>query len=90
MLTEFRGIQELGYIAGLAIMLSWLAMMTVFPAVLVLVDRRHALRPRDHKQRAPELELALHTHGEVLDAPDQIQVAGVAERVLDQLGASRE
>ena len=52
MLTEFRGIKELGYIAGLAIMLSWLAMMTVFPAVLVLVDRRHADRPRDHQPRA--------------------------------------
>ena len=56
MLTEFRGIKELGYIAGLAIMLSWLAMMTVFPAVLVLVDRRHARRPRDHQPRAHELE----------------------------------
>jgi len=56
MLTEFRGIKELGYIAGLSIMLAWLAMMTVFPAVLVLVDRRHAHRPRDHKPRAHELE----------------------------------
>mgnify|MGYP003694422963 CR=1 FL=1 len=56
MLTEFRGIKELGYIAGLAIMLSWLAMMTVFPAVLVLVDRRHARRPRNYKPRAHELE----------------------------------
>jgi len=41
MLTDFRGIQELGYIAGTAILLAWLSMMTTFPAVLMLVDRRH-------------------------------------------------
>jgi hopanoid biosynthesis associated RND transporter like protein HpnN len=43
MLTDFRGLQELGFIAGSAIVLAWLAMMTVFPATLVLRDRR---RPR--------------------------------------------
>ena len=46
MLTDFRGVQELGFIAGTAILLAWLAMMTVFPAMLVLMDRRHADRPR--------------------------------------------
>lgn len=54
--TEFRGIQELGFIAGTAIVLSWLAMMTVFPAVLVLVDRRHASRPASVIPRAIALE----------------------------------
>ena len=39
-LTDFRGVQELGIIAGTAVLLSWLAMMTLFPAALVLVDRR--------------------------------------------------
>jgi hopanoid biosynthesis associated RND transporter like protein HpnN len=39
-LTEFRGIQELGFIAGTSILLAWLAMMTFFPAVLILADRR--------------------------------------------------
>jgi hopanoid biosynthesis associated RND transporter like protein HpnN len=39
-LTDFRGLQELGFIAGTAILLAWLAMMTVFPAALVLADRR--------------------------------------------------
>src|SRR6266849_831352 len=38
MLTDFRGIQELGFIAGTSILLAWLSMMTLFPAVLVLVD----------------------------------------------------
>jgi uncharacterized protein len=56
MLTDFNGIQEFGFIAGSAIMLSWLSMMTFFPAVLVLVDRHHADRPRDQKPRAHQLE----------------------------------
>jgi uncharacterized protein len=40
--TEFRGLQELGFIAGTAILLSWVAMMTVFPAALMLLDSRRA------------------------------------------------
>ncbi len=55
-LTDFRGVQELGIIAGTAILLSWLAMMTLFPAVLVLIDRRHADRPRATVPRAIALE----------------------------------
>ena len=47
MLTDFRGIQELGFIAGISILLAWLGMMTLFPAVLVLMDRRHATALRD-------------------------------------------
>jgi hopanoid biosynthesis associated RND transporter like protein HpnN len=38
-LTEFRGLQELGFIAGSAILCAWLAMMTVFPALLLLWER---------------------------------------------------
>jgi hopanoid biosynthesis associated RND transporter like protein HpnN len=56
MLTDFRGIQELGLIAGLAILIAWLGMMTLFPAVLVFVDRRHADRPRERTPRAHQLE----------------------------------
>jgi hopanoid biosynthesis associated RND transporter like protein HpnN len=55
-LTDFRGVQELGFISGTAILFSWLAMMTVFPAALVLVDRRHARRPRTTVPRAIALE----------------------------------
>jgi hypothetical protein len=55
-LTEFRGVQELGFIAGTAILLSWVAMMTVFPATLVLVDHRHARRPAGPIPRALALE----------------------------------
>jgi hopanoid biosynthesis associated RND transporter like protein HpnN len=41
-LTDFRGLQELGFIAGTALLFAWVAMMTTFPAILVLIDRRRA------------------------------------------------
>ncbi len=63
-LTDFRGIQELGFIAGTAILLAWLSMMTLFPAVLMLVDRRHLERAREHRPRAQQLE---RIHVPVLD-----------------------
>jgi hopanoid biosynthesis associated RND transporter like protein HpnN len=55
-LTDFRGVQELGFIAGTAILLAWVAMMTVFPAALVIMDRRHADLPRGTMPRALALE----------------------------------
>jgi hopanoid biosynthesis associated RND transporter like protein HpnN len=55
-LTEFRGVQELGFVAGTAIALSWVSMVTVFPATLVLIDRRHASRPANTIPRAIALE----------------------------------
>src|SRR5213593_2835568 len=55
-LTDFRGVQELGFIAGTAILLSWVATMTVFPATLVLLDHRHARRPSGTIPRALALE----------------------------------
>jgi uncharacterized protein len=56
MLTDFRGLQELGFISGTALLLAWLGMMFVFPPLLVLVDRRHANRPRASVPRAIRLE----------------------------------
>jgi hypothetical protein len=55
-LTDFRGLQELGFIAGTALLFAWLAMMTTFPAVLVLIDRRHALAPDPAMPPAMRLE----------------------------------
>jgi hopanoid biosynthesis associated RND transporter like protein HpnN len=40
MLTDFPGLQELGFIAGTAILLAWVAMTMVLPATLVIIDRR--------------------------------------------------
>src|SRR5262245_24910745 len=56
MLTDFRGIQELGFIAGVSILLAWLSMITVFPAVLMIVDRRHLERARERRPRAQQIE----------------------------------
>jgi uncharacterized protein len=54
-LTAFRGIQELGFIAGTSILLAWLGMMTFFPALLVFVDRHHAARPRGQRELAHQV-----------------------------------
>jgi hopanoid biosynthesis associated RND transporter like protein HpnN len=56
MLTDFRGVQELGFIAGTAIFLAWLGMMTVFPATLIVIDRRRAGRATAAMPRALVLE----------------------------------
>ncbi len=67
-IAEFRGIREFGLISGTAILLAFLAMLTVFPAALLLIDRRRkaprvvaiagrAGAPRPHDPRhAPALE----------------------------------
>jgi hypothetical protein len=55
-LTDFRGVQELGIISGSAVLLCWVAMMTLFPAALVLIDRRHAEGASAHVPRAIALE----------------------------------
>jgi predicted RND superfamily exporter protein len=39
MFIDFRGLQELGFIAGTAILFAWLAMTVVLPAALVVLDR---------------------------------------------------
>src|SRR5207249_2229601 len=40
LLTDFHGVQELGFIAGTALLAAFVAMLTVFPALLVLMRRR--------------------------------------------------
>jgi hopanoid biosynthesis associated RND transporter like protein HpnN len=44
-LTDFSGIGEFGVVSGIAILASFLSMITLFPALLVLVDRRRPRRP---------------------------------------------
>jgi hopanoid biosynthesis associated RND transporter like protein HpnN len=45
-IAEFRGIRDFGFISGTAILLAFLSMLTVFPAVLLLIDRwQKAARP---------------------------------------------
>ena len=42
MLTDFQGIREFGFVAGSAVLMAFLSMVTLFPALLALVDRRRA------------------------------------------------
>ncbi len=46
LLTDFHGVQELGLIAGTALLAAFVSMLTVFPALLVLMERRRAPRGR--------------------------------------------
>jgi uncharacterized protein len=39
-LTTFQGIREFGLVSGIAILMAFLSMITLFPAALVLIDRR--------------------------------------------------
>jgi len=50
-LTEFRGIQEFGFIAGTAILVAFVSMVTFFPAVVVVMHR-HARWRIDHSESA--------------------------------------
>jgi len=44
--ADFRGIRDFGFISGTAILLAFLAMLTVFPAALLLIERwQKAPRP---------------------------------------------
>jgi len=43
--TDFHGVQELGFIAGTALLASFVAMVTVFPALLALSHRRRSVTP---------------------------------------------
>jgi hopanoid biosynthesis associated RND transporter like protein HpnN len=52
MLAEFRGIQEFGFIAAISILTAFLAMMTVFPAVLMLLRRRALARAQASRRAA--------------------------------------
>src|SRR2546428_621854 len=57
MLTDFRGIREFGFVAGTALLIALLAMLTLFPAALVLVDASRLGRP--DRRRIPDGESRL-------------------------------
>jgi hopanoid biosynthesis associated RND transporter like protein HpnN len=42
MLTDFQGIREFGFVAGTAIAMAFVSMLTLFPALIALVDGRRA------------------------------------------------
>jgi len=56
--TDFHGVQELGFIAGTALITSFAAMLTVFPALLMLVPRRPLAGPPSPADHAAALQRA--------------------------------
>ena len=40
MLTDFQGIREFGFVSGVSILMAFFSMLTLFPALLVLAERR--------------------------------------------------
>ena len=60
-LTEFRGIQEFGFIAGVAILMASVSMLTLYPAVIALRRRRTvaALPARPETEDIPLLRSLL-------------------------------
>jgi uncharacterized protein len=89
MATDFRGIQELGFISGTAILLAWLATMTFFPALIVLVDRRHVEPAPSPVPRAIQLERIHVPFIERLTAYPKTVLAGAAIATVLSLAAVR-
>ncbi len=56
--ADFQGIRDFGFISGTAILLAFLSMLTVFPAAVLLIDRRAprlvAVAGHPEAQRRPE------------------------------------
>jgi len=53
LLTDFRGIQELGFVAGVSILLAGLSTLTTFPALLLVADQRQGSRRAGHPAPHP-------------------------------------
>jgi hopanoid biosynthesis associated RND transporter like protein HpnN len=60
MTAEFQGIRDFGFISGTAIILSFVSMMTVFPAAVLLVDRWHEARRGAGSASASAAQAPLH------------------------------
>src|SRR5207237_2318021 len=62
MLTDFPGIRELGFIAGTSIILAWLSMMTLLPALVLVTGRGHVGRRRDTGPRPARIVARITRH----------------------------
>src|SRR5213076_2404697 len=62
MLTDLPGIRELGFIAGTSIILAWLSMMTLLPALVLLTGRGRAERRRETGPQAVRLVARITRH----------------------------
>jgi hopanoid biosynthesis associated RND transporter like protein HpnN len=73
MTAEFQGIRDFGFISGTAILLSFVSMVTVFPAAVVLIDRwKKTPRPlvsHNGHRRAPHGGMAAPDGGSQREVP---------------------
>src|SRR5262249_46733645 len=51
-LTDFQGIREFGFVSGVSILIAFVSMLTLFPALLVLADRRSRGLVPGHSSRS--------------------------------------
>jgi hopanoid biosynthesis associated RND transporter like protein HpnN len=84
-LTDFRGVQEFGFISALAILFAFVSMITVFPAIIAILDRRRRTGEGrglgNSSDRAPGmawLERAARSPRWVLVGSGLLAVAGLA------------
>ncbi len=68
MLTEFQGIREFGFVSGIAILLAFVSMITLFPALLALVAPGRTGAPADRPtiESARWLERATGHHKTII------------------------
>ncbi len=63
-LTDFQGVREFGIVSAIAILMAFLSMITLFPALLVLTPRRGAASARsggsEHREAAWLARLTAH------------------------------
>ncbi len=80
MLVDFQGLVELGFIAGTGVLICLITMLTLFPALLIILDGRrtgeiHLPAP----VRAPYLDRILHYRGTTLWILLFLSVCGLAK-----------
>ncbi|HXZ25690.1 MAG TPA: MMPL family transporter, partial [Nitrospiria bacterium] len=73
--TDFKGLAELGFIAGSGIVLSLIAMLTLYPALLLLVDRRFSRGEQLRLARLAPLQAVVRRSGLVLAGAGVITAA---------------
>ena len=79
MLTEFRGIQEFGFIAGISIVMAFVSMLTVLPAVLVLMPHcRARVIAREEQDEVARLGRLQHHAGPIVVVAAALTVGALA------------
>jgi hopanoid biosynthesis associated RND transporter like protein HpnN len=73
--TDFQALAELGFIAGSGILLSLVAMLTVYPALLLLVDRHAAKGKPLRLARLAPLQTVVRRPGVVLMGAGAVTLA---------------